>query len=752
MEEVAMVDTAKLKVTPEALAAMSDEDIRLLFREEPSEAQWRKIKRTRARLRLERLVERASNGASSPTNADMVAKHVAMRSILPQIPETDEQSTIARIVADPVWACWHYFPDWFTRPPCDLTTQVINRVWHVCLHGGSQSIGVIRGGGKSTITKALMTLAGLCGLVRYCVVFGANAKAARSILHDIIMQLETNEMLMEDFPAACIPIRALRGRAQRCASQSYMGERTYIEYTTEGVKLAQIPGRTCSGWKVICKGIDSGFLGLVDNGVRPDFVLCDDIQSLEAAKSDAGVASLESTIRQGLLGLGGKGNPLRIVQLCTCTRENDFSDRILDPELYPEYSGLRIGLVLNWGNNEWLWENYCELWRQDNRDGDKLAKTANEFYANHRERMDEGVVVTDPAFYVAGVEQSTIQGAWNARIQMGEEAYFAQMENRPLSPSTTIYEINPKIVASRLNGNRRRAVPDWATHVFAYSDIGADSFRWSIIACGAKMRTAVIDYGTFPEAGRVVQKNASKTEETEAIWRAMGALCDYWSKTLISRQGDEMREVRISAAGFDRGYNAEAVQQFANRRSKDYAFPIVPLRGQGWSQWSDKPRSLLRQGWNCQLVRTIEGAAPGDYLNVRTDFYKELVQRSFLVENPDGAGACSLWGRDNRAHADYADSICSEVLNDKGRGVRGIEFWRWILRPGRSNHYFDSLVGCYALAGYWGAIRPEDGFEGAAPSPTAIPQAVDAARKLNTRRANNAGRLPRRRATVEMEG
>ena len=70
-----------------------------------------------------------------------------------------------------------------------------------------------------------------------------------------------------------------------------------------------------------------------------------------------------------------------------------------------------------------------------------------------------------------------------------------------------------------------------------------------MIACGSKMRTAVIDYGTFPESGRVVKKNASKTAETEAIWRAMGALCDYWSKSLISRQGDELREVRISAAG-----------------------------------------------------------------------------------------------------------------------------------------------------------------------------------------------------------
>jgi len=690
------------------------------------------------------------------STADRVAEHVARRSELGEIPAVDEAAIIARIKADPVWACWHYFPGWFWRPPSMLTERVIHLVWQVFLHGGSQAIGVIRGGGKSTITKALMILAGLCGMVRYAVVFGASAQATKQILKDITMQLEMNARLMEDFPSACIPLRALGGRAQRAASQSYRGERTYIEYGTDGIKLATIAGVACSGFKVLCKGIDAGFLGLVDNGVRPDFVLGDDIQSLEVSRSETSVASLEASVRQGFLGLGGKSNPLRIVQLVTCTREGDFSDRVLDPEIYPEYSGLRLGLVQNWGTREDLWEKYCELWRQDQRDGDKRFQSATAFYVENREAMDDGVEVTDPEFYVKELEVSTIQAAWNARVQMGEEAYFSQMENRPLSPSTTIYEISPKKVAGMINGMRRREVPEWATAVFAYADIGADKFNWSVVAYGSRIRSAVIDYGVYPEAGRIVRKNATKGEEMEAIWRAMGAVCDYWTKTIYQRQGKDVVAVRITAAGFDRGYNAEAVQAFCSRRSLGYPFPVVPLRGQGWSQWNPQNKSVIRHGWQTQMVRTVEGSAPGEYINVRTDFLKELVQRAFLCDSWEAPGACSLWGRDVRTHADYADSICSEVLADKGRGVKGAEFWRFVLRPGGRNHSFDSLVGCHALACFFGAIRPDDDFDGAAGAAprrrgNETPQENDQARRGNSRAINTGWKQPTRRASVAIE-
>ena len=602
-------------------------------------------------------------------------------------------------------------------------------------HGGNQSIGVLRGGGKSTITKALLTLAGLCGMVHYAVVFGANSTSARQLRRDIVLQLETNPRLLEDFPAACLPIRALGGRSQRAASQAYKGERTYVRYEGDVVQLARIPGAACSGFLLRCTGIESGFLGLIDNGVRPDFVLGDDIQSLEAAKSDDEVARLEGAIRQGFEGLGGKDNPLRIVLLATCTREGDFSDRVLTPEMYPEYSGLRLGLVDSWGTGVALWEEYCEVWKQCQRDGDKRFEAATTFYVNNRAAMDDGVGVTDPEFYLHGLEVSAIQGAWNSRIKMGDEGYFAQIENRPMSPRTTLYDLTPPRVAQSLNKLHRRQLPAWANGVFAFSDVGNDKLRWGVAAFGSRMRAAVLDYGIWPERGPVVPKNASPQAALDHLWRAQYDLCQRWSSAAWLRDGKPMR---IIAGGFDRGYMPEAIQQFcASAQAVRLPFPVVPLRGSGWKQWRPYNKATIRAGWNVQMVRTTEGFAPGEFINVRTDFWKEIVQRAFLCDSPEAPGACSLWGTDARSHGEFADQICGEVLSDKGKGAAGTEFWNFTIRPGSQNHFLDALVGCYALASFFGLIRPDDdsaGEGGAAPPMFDAQQRREAEQRVTPRR------------------
>jgi len=650
-----------------------------------------------------------SKRSRAKSAAQRVAEHVAKRSDLGELPEVDQDGIVARIRADPVWACWHYFPEWFTRPPSRLTKLVIEKIWQVMLWGGNQSIGVPRGAGKSTITKALLLLAGLTGIIRYAVVFGANAKASRSLRRDIAMQIETNARLREDFPAACLPVIALGGRSQRCASQAYRGERTYIRYETDVIQLARIPGAASSGFILRCAGIESGFLGLVENGVRPDFVLGDDIQSLEAAASEDMVASLESAIRQGFEGLGGKDSALRIVMLATCTRENDFSDRVLNPDVYPEYSGLRLGMVDEWGEGLELWATYADMWRQDQRDGDKRCRAAGQFYELNREAMDKGVVVTDPEFYVHGVEASAIQAAWHMRLKMGDSAYFAQIENRPLSPRATLYDLGPQMVARSLNKLRRREVPEWANHVFTFSDVGADKLRWVVLATGTRMRTAVVDYGFWPQMGTVVPKNASPQVAMDCLWREMDGLCRHWEASVFLRGGAAMRK---TAAGFDRGYMSEAVQLFCKAKAAAFSFPIVPLRGQGSLQWKPYNRNTIRVGWHTQMVRLAEGAAPGEFINVHTDFWKELVQRAFLTDSPEAPGACSLWGNDSRSHAEYADHICSEILSDKGFGAAGTEFWKFTLRPGSSNHWFDATVGAYALGGFYGVLRADDNAGG----------------------------------------
>ena len=643
------------------------------------------------------------------SSAQRVAEHVAKRSELGELPDVDQDGIVARIRADPVWACWHYFPEWFTRPPSRLTRLVIEKIWQVMLWGGNQSIGVPRGAGKSTITKALLLLAGLTGIIRYAVVFGANAKASRSLRRDIVMQLETNERLREDFPAACLPIMALGGRSQRCASQAYKGERTYIRYETDVIQLARIPGAACSGFILRCAGIESGFLGLVENGIRPDFVLGDDIQSLEAGASSDMVASLESAIRQGFEGLGGKDSALRIVMLATCTRENDFNDRVLNPDVYPEYSGLRLGMVDEWGEGIELWATYAEMWRQDQRDGDKRCQAAGAFYLANREAMDKGVVVTDPEFYVHDREASAIQAAWHMRLKMGDSAYFAQIENRPLSPRATLYDLGPQMVARALNKLRRRQVPDWANAVFAFSDVGADKLRWIVLATGTRLRAAVVDYGYWPQSGNVVPKNASPQLAMDCLWREMDGLCRHWDASVFDRSG---APIRITAAGFDRGYMPEAVQLFCRAKAASFHFPVVPLRGQGSMQWKPFNRNTIRVGWHTQMVRLAEGAAPGEFINVHTDFWKETVQRAFLTDSPDAPGACSLWGTDSRSHAEFADHICAEILTDKGFGAAGTEFWKFSLRPGSANHWLDATVGGYALGGFYGVLRADDNAGG----------------------------------------
>lgn len=645
------------------------------------------------------------NKSVAKSVADRVAAHLERRSEIGELPAWDDEATIARIKADPVLACWYYFPQWFTRAPSTLTRKVIERIWTVMLHGGYQSIGLSRGGGKSTITKALLLLAGLCGIIRYAVCFGASGPAAKQIRRDIIRQLETNDRLLADFPAACIPIRFLHGRSQRAPGQTYRGARTYIRYEGDVFQLAQIEGAASSGFILKCVGIESGFLGLVDNGVRPDFVLADDIQSLEAAASEESVRALEEDVRQGLQGLGGKDHPLRIIILATSTRENDFSDRVLNPEIYPEYSGLRPGLVTSWGKHPEMWEHYIELWKQDQRDGDKRFAKATAYYVANRAPMDEGVEVTDPEFFIAATELSTIQSAWHMRVNMTDAVYFAQIENRPLSPRTTLYDLNVTVLSRCCNKLDRMQLPSWTTAITAFSDIGADKFHWMIKAYGTRTRSAIIEYGRHPTHGIIVEKNMTDQEKRNRIWSAASDLCDIWSKCVFNLDG---RPMRIFVAGMDRGYEAETIQQFCTTKSMCFPFPVVPCRGNGWKQWKPANKNTIRSGWNTHLVRTVEGYAPGEFVNVRTDFWKEVAQRAFLTPSPDAPGACSVWGRDPRLHAELFDHLCAETLRFKGKGYAGMDMWDFQMKPNAANHWFDADVGCDAIAAQFGIIRPDD--------------------------------------------
>jgi len=59
--------------------------------------------------------------------------------------------------------------------------------------------------------------------------------------------VDSNEMLLADFPEVCFPIQALDGISNRAGGQLFKGKRTQIGWTAKEIVLPTIEGIIASG-------------------------------------------------------------------------------------------------------------------------------------------------------------------------------------------------------------------------------------------------------------------------------------------------------------------------------------------------------------------------------------------------------------------------------------------------------------------------------------------------------------------------
>ena len=121
------------------------------------------------------------------------------------------------------------------------------------------------------------------------------------MLESIKTELDGNELLAEDFPEVCHPIRCLDGIANRCSGQLYQGERTHIGWTAKDIVLPTIPGSKASGAIIKVAGITGRIRGMKfkradGQSVRPSLVVIDDPQTDESARSLSQCATRESIL------------------------------------------------------------------------------------------------------------------------------------------------------------------------------------------------------------------------------------------------------------------------------------------------------------------------------------------------------------------------------------------------------------------------------------------------------------------------
>lgn len=588
--------------------------------------------------------------------------------------------------------CRTYLRHMFPLPSSHDQDESIEKIDHATVSGGSYAQAAPRGDGKTQRSKAGALWAALSGRSRYLAAIGATGKLGKRLIIEITQELADNELLAEDYPEICLPIREAFARPNRSKYLTVNGAPARLECTTTKLVFPTIDGmpKGPAGCVIEGAGILEASRGLrhtTPDGetLRPELLIIDDFQTRGSAKSATQCQERLDIIRAGLKKMAAPDKALACICNCTVIVRGDAADQLLDPEKSPEWHGTRRKMVYEWPKRKDLWDHYAEL-RKDGMRRDDDGKEATAFYRKNRKAMDEGAKVGWIHRKRPG-ELSAIQCAYNILIDDGEEAFEAECQNNPISRSHSQYEITPQIVTSRVNGFARLTAPADVVGVCAAADVNYVGFNWVIMAGTSTGAAYVVAWGKAPEGRNLIDRKRATGFDTQKAIRDGGAeLIKNMNDTVIMC-GDRPRNIDLLL--MDCGFEMDTI--FAMCGSVRLPMRVLPVRGAPAQKYRvQKDCKRFGEGWHL-----ANWERKGAVVVLDADYWQESTQRAFLAA-PGTPGSMSLYQAPEREHRRYGDELCGERLVEHVRGQTG-DFYKWAPTPGVRNDLLDATK--YARAG-----------------------------------------------------
>lgn len=610
--------------------------------------------------------------------------------------------------------CESYFPGRFPLAWSVDHLRAIDRI-EECVHGGGQFVYAMpRGSGKTTLAECAALYATMNGHRRFVMLVCATESHAGNFLESIKSEIENNDLLSEDYPEVCYPVRKMEGIHNRAHGQTLDGKPTRIQWSSDNLVFPTVAGFPASGAVVRVAGITGAvrgqkFVGVDGKPIRPDLAILDDPQTDESARSASQNATREAVIMKAVLGLAGPKKKIAAVMPCTVITPGDLADRFLDKDRHPAWQGERSAMVEKWPDASALWDQYADIRRESLREGNG-GRDATEFYRRRRQEMDAGSVVAWAERFNED-ELSALQNAYNLRIDRGDRAFFAEFQNAPM-PETTAdeSELSADYISKRSNRLPRGTAPPDATRLTAFIDVGGKVMYWAIVAWSEKFAGSIIDYGTNPKQTRayftaadarpsLVEQFPTHDETARVFAGLRSATESILSRTYPRESGGEMR---VDLCGIDAGWLPDVVHQFC--RQSAFHAQLIPTKGYAVTasgrpidEWTQKVGDRAGPGWR---ITPVTGSGRGRLCYFDPNQWKTFVATRLLT--PDGGAGClHLFGEGRGEHQLFADHMTSEYrTKTTGRG-RTVDEWK--IRPERNdNHWLDCVTGCAVAASIHG--------------------------------------------------
>lgn len=609
-----------------------------------------------------------------------------------------------RACADLKYFLEAYFPATFFMEWSPDHLTLLARLQACIESGGLFALALPRGSGKTSISIRAALWAVLTGRRRFVMLIGATEKLAEKLLTAIRAELQTNDTLAADFPEACYPIRRLENITKRQSGQILKGKPTLIRLTTDEIVLPTVPKSKCSGSIIRVAGLTGSIRGQIattaeGKTIRPDFVIPDDPQTRESAKSPTQTRERVDLINGDVLGLVGPGQSIACVMPCTVIYPNDLSDHYLDREKNPTWNGQRGRLLKSLPTNMDLWDQYAELRRESYRTYSD-NRMATEFYKAHQGQMDSGAIAGWPARIDPG-DLTAVQSAMNLKIDK-PRAFAAEYQNEPEEQSigTDVIEVLPTDVLAKLTNICRGLVPRNATRLTCGIDVGLSVIWWVVCGWDERFGGSIIDYGVSPKQNRsyfaatdarptLQDVYPGMTEEARVFAGVRDTLQEILPREWKRDDGNDA--MRISRCLVDSGYKTDTIYQ-ACRQSVHSAI-VLPSKGYAvtaarkpMAEWARSPNVRIGRDWRVGVSGTNR---------VRSVLFDTFTWKTFLAERlkapPGAAGSLGLFGAAKHEHEMFADHLASEyavATTGHGRTV-----YQWDVRPDRTdNHWWDCLV------------------------------------------------------------